>query len=154
MHFILDSEELANTQKALIWKLVPDQGFSFTIDNLLSPPFRQTYILQSSCLCEQRSNLPVLESGNSAAYSCNIEEQFGMFSCISDELIHVWPDVLDSTVHCRNGVTLSTMTYSASHSRSKFLECRICCSASVHSFQIAALCKCLHKEAYVKTDIM
>ena len=28
---ILDSEELADTQKALIWKLVPDQGFSFRL---------------------------------------------------------------------------------------------------------------------------
>jgi len=49
-----------------------------------------------------------------------------MSSCIYDELIHVWPDVLDSTVHRRNGVTLATMTYTATHSRSKFLECRIC----------------------------
>ena len=31
LHLILDSEDLANTQKALIWKLVPDQGFSFRL---------------------------------------------------------------------------------------------------------------------------
>jgi len=30
LHLILDSEELADMQKALIWKLVPDQGFSLT----------------------------------------------------------------------------------------------------------------------------
>ena len=120
----------------------------------LSPPLRQTHIRKSSCLCEQRSNLPVLETGNSAAYSGNIEEQFGMLCSISDELIHVWPDVLDSTVHRRNGVTLATMTYTTSHSSSEFLECRICCATSVHSFQIRSLCKHLHKGRYVKADIM
>ena len=120
----------------------------------LSPPLRQTHILQLSCFCEQRSNLPVLETCNSAAYSGNIEEQFGMPCSISDELIYVWPDVLDSTVHRRNGVTLATMTYTATHSSSEFLECRICCTTSVHSFQIASLCKCLHKDRYVKTEIM
>lgn len=120
----------------------------------LSPPLRQAYILQFSCLSEQWIYLPVLETGNATSYTCDIEEQFRVICCIPDELIDIRLDVFDSTVHCRNGVTLATMTYTASHSSSEFLECRICCTASVHTLKIASLCKHLHKVRYVKADIM
>lgn len=55
-----------------------------------------------------------------------------------DEIVNVWLDGLNATLHGGNGVALATKANSATHHRSEPLEGHISSSAAMHAFEVAA----------------
>ena len=97
----------------------------------------QTDILDVPSCRKQRSDILILKSGNATADAGNIEEKIRMLPGISDELVDVWFDGLDATLHSGNGITLTAMSDTAAHDSAKLLESDICGSTAVNPFQIA-----------------
>ncbi len=115
---------------------------------------RQTHVLQSNRLAEQRGYFFVPEAGNATADARYIEEQLRMLLRESDERRNVRLDGLHATLHSGDGVALTTKADTTTHYGTKLFPSSKRRTASVHSFQVAALCKRLHKAAYVKSEIM
>ena len=77
-----------------------------------------------------------------------------MLFCKRNEFGHIGFDCFNAALHGGDGIALAPKADPASHHGAELAECHIGGSASVHACQIAALCKRLHKEAYVKPEVM
>ena len=76
---------------------------------------RQTHILKSNRLAEQRGDFFVPESGNAAADASHIEEKLRMLLRKCDERSNVRLDGLHTTLHSGDSVALATKTNAATH---------------------------------------
>lgn len=103
----------------------------------LDKTLRKTYILNTYSLAEKRGYFLIPEAGNAATDACNVKEQFGMLLCKGDEVIYVRFDGLYTTLHSRNGVTLTTKANPAAHDGAELLPGYKCGSSAMHSFQVA-----------------
>ena len=99
---------------------------------------RQTHILKSNRLAEQRGDFFVPESGNAAADASHIEEKLRMLLRKCDERSNVRLDGLHTTLHSGDSVALATKTNAATHYGSELFPSSKRRTASVHSFQVAA----------------
>ena len=115
---------------------------------------RQTHVLKTCRLAEKRGDFFVPEAGNATADARYIEEQLRMLLRESDERRNVWLDGLHTTLHSGDSVALATEADTATLYGSELFPSSKRRTASVHSFQVAALCKRLHKAVYVKSEIM
>ena len=99
---------------------------------------RQTHILKSNRLAEQRGDFFVPESGNAAADASHIEEKLRMLLRKCDERSNVRLDGLHTTLHSGDSVALATKTNATTHYGSELFPSSKRRTASVHSFQVAA----------------
>ena len=116
--------------------------------------FRKDDILHINGIRKERSNLLITESGYAATYSCNEECEPAVLLGEADESIHVWLDGFHTTLHGRDGVCLTMQPHAFAPNGTKPVVSQACSTATMCACQIAPLCKRLHKEAYVKSEIM
>ena len=116
--------------------------------------FRKDDILHINGIRKERSNILITESGYAATYPCNEECEPAVLLGEADESIHVWLDGFHTTLHGRDGVCLTMQTHAFAPNGTKPIVSQACSTATMCARQIAALCKRLHKAAYVKSEIM
>ena len=103
---------------------------------------------------EQWRDFFVPEAGDAAADSGDQKFQSRIFLCEPDEFIDIRLDGFNSSLHGRNGIGLAGKSNTDTPFCTEFHVCCPCRTATMPACEIAALCKRLHKEAYVKSEIM
>lgn len=106
--------------------------------NNLYKRFRQTNILYTYGSGEKRGDFPITESGNPATNSRDIEEKFRVILCKHDELVNIWGNSINPSLHRRNSIALSPEPDSASHHGAEVLECHQGRSASMEALKVRA----------------
>ena len=115
---------------------------------------REDDILHIDGIGKERSDLFITEPCYTAADSGYKEGKAGVFLGETDEIVHIGFDGLNASLHCRDGICLTIHTDAFAPYSAKLLESQPGSTATVRPCQIAALCKRLHKAAYVKSEIM
>ena len=115
---------------------------------------RQPDIVNLKRILKQRSNVGILKPGDATAYAGDKELIFGMFPGKVDKLIHIGLDGRHRPLHSGNGIRLPLKADTLAPNGTEILISGTCRTAAVSTLEIAALCKRLHKEAYVKSEIM
>lgn len=87
---------------------------------------------------EQGGNLFIPEAGNATANACDIEFQLGVSLGECDELVDVWLDGLNASLHCGDGVGLSLEPDSLPHYCAKSVHCYSGRAAAMMSGKVAA----------------
>ena len=115
---------------------------------------REDDILHINGIRKERGNLPVTESRYTAADTGYQEGKAWVIFGKADEVIHIRLDGPNASLHRRDGITLALEPDPIAPDRPELVIGQSCSTAAVSSGQIAALCKRLHKAAYVKSEIM
>ena len=68
---------------------------------------RQVYIAYGNCLSEKRGNLLILETCDTASDTGNQELHILMLICKLNELVNVWSDGFNTSLHGRYGIGLT-----------------------------------------------
>ena len=102
------------------------------------PVFGQTYVRCIFEFFEKGSHLLIGEAGYSATYTCDEKTIVGMFLDIFHELIYIRLYILDSSMHCRYGVTLAGRPDADAPFRAETVVSHAGGSSVVLSGQIAA----------------
>ena len=146
------SELHAYRRKWFVWtsRLLSD-GYQWNVFNKF---FRKDDILHINGIRKEWRNLLISESSYAATYSCNEERELAVLFGKTDEIIHVGLDGFHPTLHGRDGVCLTMQTHTFAPYSAKPIVSQACSTATMCARQIAALCKRLHKAAYVKSEIM
>ena len=99
---------------------------------------REEYVIDRHRLCKQRCDFLVLKTCNAAAYSGYKEFQACVGFCKLNELIHVWLDGLDTSLHSRYGIRLARQSNANAPFRAKLLVCCSRCTAYMLASKIAS----------------
>ena len=83
---------------------------------LVPETLRQADILHHSGFIKQWGNILWLESGNATTYWSYKKMLFGMSLCVTDKLIDIRTDGIDTSLHGRYAVALSLHAYPLPHS--------------------------------------
>lgn len=118
------------------------------------PLYGNGYIGDIQCFREQLRHILIFETGDAAANSREKETVHRMLFGVLQEFIDIGLDLRQRTVHCGDGIALTLRAYALSPDCAEFVICNLGRTAEVLTFQIASLCKRLHKGAYVKSEIM
>ena len=103
---------------------------------------------------EQWRDFFVPEAGDAAADSGDQKFQSRIFLCEPDEFIDIRLDGFNSSLHSWNGIGSTCQSDTDTPFRAEFYVCCPCRTATMMACEIASLCKRLHKEAYVKPEVM
>ena len=87
---------------------------------------------------EQRSNLVWCKNCNTTAYTCYKKFVFTMLESKLNELIHVWLDSLNSTLHRGDGIALTLKPNALTPYRTKTIIGKSCCSTAMCSGEVTA----------------
>ena len=93
-------------------------------------------------------------SGNTAADRRHKESKVRMSHRIMNEIYNLGINVHNCIADSRNRVALSLRALWVAIDGTEISARKSSRTAVMESSDIASLCKCLHKEAYVKTEIM
>jgi len=90
------------------------------------------------CLCKQRGDFIIGESGDAAADASDEERQFGVLLGEPNELIHIRTDGFHAALHRGDGIALTLQAHALTHDGPKLAVGDVSRTAAVHTSQIAA----------------
>ncbi len=100
--------------------------------------FRQNDVLHVDGVLEQRRDLLIRESGDTAADARDQELILGMLFSKRNKLIHVGFDGLHPTLHGGNGVALSLQAHALAPHRTKAVVGHTCGPAAMRAREVTA----------------
>ena len=95
-------------------------------------------VVDAECFSEEWSHIFVAESGDATSDACHEKHLVGVLLCVDDEVIDIRSYLIDTTMHCRDGVAVACHADSDSPFCSEVLVGNACRSSSMHSGQVAS----------------
>ena len=99
---------------------------------------RQVYVAYGNCFSEERGNLLVLKTCDTASDTCNKKLHIWISRSKIYKLINVWPDGFNTSLHGRYGIGLASESYTYSPLSTEFLVSSSCCTAHVMTGEVTA----------------